>query len=417
MICAHSTILATDLAEAYLSRQPIFRRNMDVYAYELLVGDRQTPGNAGVLDGDRAAAEVSLKLIDFGMGRVTGDDLAFVNVTRNFILNGSCRSLPPDRSVLVVPGEIMVDPEVVEHLEKLRLDGYSIALDDIVDEEIPAAFVELADIIRIDVAATDADRLGNIVDTFSPFKVRFLAANVGSQLEFEICRDMDLDYFQGSFFCKPKRIESSQIPTNRLATMRLAARLQNPDIRSEELEEIIRQDLTLSYRLLRLANSAFTALPRNVESIGHAARLIGMGRIRTWASVLMLCSMDEKPRELIVTAIIRSRMCEYLAVALGCRLTERYFTVGLFSVVDALLDCPLEDVLEQLPLSSEIATALTTRQEMLGRILDFTIAYETADQERLSTIGLELGVDPTVAREAYLAAIQRMRELTLEMAI
>ena len=195
------------------------------------------------------------------------------------------------------------------------------------------------------------------------------------------------------------------------------ARLQDPDIGGEELEEIIRQDLTLSYRLLCVVNSAFASLPRSVESIGHAARLVGSQRIRNWASMLMLCSMDEKPRELMLTAIIRARMCESLAVALGLRLTDRFFTVGLFSLLDALLDRPIEDILEALPLSRDITEALTTHRETLGRVLEFAVAYERADQDRLAEIGSELGIDSNMARETYLTAIQSVRELTSEMEI
>ncbi len=401
---------------AFVSRQPIYTKRLDVYGYELLFRDSVTD-QANVTDGDSATAQVILNFIEFGFDEIIGDRLAFVNLTRNFILDGHCQSLPKDRIVVEVLEDVTAEPGVVKELGNLKDQGYIIALDDFVYEDRLKPLVELANIIKVDLRATDPDSLGPLVDNFHKYDVRLLAEKVETQDEFELCTRLGFDYFQGYFFCKPKLIQGKQIPTNRLAATRLVAKLQSPDINARDLEETIRQDVTLSYKLLRFLNSAHCGLARHVDSIGHAAMLIGVSRLRNWASLLMLASMDDKPRELMVTGIVRAKMCEELAAANGFPLSEQFFTVGLFSVLDAMLDSPMEDVLDRIPLSDEIAHALITHEELLGRILNFTIAYERGDWERLSEFGKALKLDPPGIRNAYINAIRWTKEVTHEMNI
>ena len=405
------------VTEVYVSRQPIYRSKMDVYGYELLFRDSSATDRAVIVDGDRATAQVILNFIEIGLEQIVGRDLAFINLTRNFILEGHCASLPKDRVVLEVLEDITAVPEIVESLQKLSRQGYIIALDDFVYDESLRPMVELADIIKVDVLGVDREALEQQVSTLKDFNVKLLAEKVETQEEFEFCDELGFEYFQGFFFCKPKLIQGKQIPMNRLAATRLVAKLQDPDIKGEELEKTIKQDAALSYKLLLFVNSAYCALPRKVDSIGHAAVLIGTARIRTWASLLMLASMDDKPRELMVTAIIRSKMCEQLAEAQHIRNTEQFFTVGLFSVLDAMLDCLMEDVLEKLPLSEELARALLDHEGVLGRVLDFTIAYEQSEWERLAELTEQLRLDPAAIRAAYLRAVQWTMEITNELNI
>ena len=394
---------------AFVSRQPIYSNDMGVYGYELLFRDSATD-RANIVDGDSATAQVILNFIEFGFDQMIGNRLAFINVTRNFIVDGHCASLPKDRVVLEVIEDVTAEPGIVDELRKLRDQGYTIALSDFGHEERSRPLVELADIIKIDVRA-ERDALASTVSNLRAFNVRLLAEKVETQDEFDFCSDLGFEYFQGYFFCKPKLIEGKQIPTNRLAATRLVSKLHVPDINASELAETIRQDVALSYKLLRFINSAYCAVPRNVDSIGHAAKLVGVSRLRAWASLLLLASMDDKPRELMVTGIVRAKMCEELADASGFPMGERFFTVGLFSVLDAMLDRRMEDVLDQLPLSDEVIQALLTRREPLGCVLNFTIAYERGDWEQLAEIGNALKLDPPSIRKAYMNAIGWANEI------
>ena len=405
------------VTEAYVSRQPIYRSKMDVYGYELLFRDSGAADRAVIVDGDRATAQVILNFIEIGLERIVGPDLAFINLTRNFILDGHCASLPKDRVVLEVLKDVTADSAIIQSLQQLSRQGYVIALDNFVYEESLRPLVELANIIKVDILGVDRNALERHVSALKDFKVRLVAEKVETLEEFEFCEGLGFEYFQGFFFCKPKLIQGRQIPMNRLAATRLVAKLQDPNIKGEELEETIKQDAALSYKLLLFVNSAYCALPREVDSIGHAAMLIGTARIRTWASLLMLASMDDKPRELMVTAIIRAKMCEQLAEAQHVRNAEQFFTVGLFSVLDAMLDCLMADVLEKLPLSEETTAALLNHEGLLGKILDFTLAYERSEWDRLAELTTQLRLDPATIRSAYLKAVTWTMEITSELNI
>jgi EAL and modified HD-GYP domain-containing signal transduction protein len=405
------------LEVAYLSRQPIYRQEMSVYGYELLYRNGNCD-SANFIDGDQATAQVIHNAIEFGLDKVIGrEELAFVNLTRKFILEDYCYSLPKDRVVLEVLEDISAEDEIITKLQALSDAGYLIALDDFVYDESLRPLVELADIIKVDVMACGIDRIEEEIRPYKDFKLLLLAEKVETQDEFEVCKELGFTYFQGYFLSKPKLMEGRQIPTNRIAATQLVAKLQNPNIKPAELEATIRQDVTLSYKLLRFVNSMYCSLPRKVDSIGHAAMMIGTERIRNWASLLMLASMDDKPRELMLTAIIRAKMCEVLADKVGLRLPERLFTVGLLSVLDAMLDSTMEDVLERLPLSEEVAKALLTKEDTLGKVLDFAISYEQDSWDNLSELAGDLKIDMPMAREAYLTALDWTTEITSELRI
>lgn len=401
---------------AYVSRQPIYTRSMAVYAYELLFRNGPSSTSAGV-EGDRATAEVILNLIDIGLEHIIGNEQAFVNVTRNFLVEGYCRSLPVKSVVLEVLDDIRPDIEVVENLRKLRAEGYQIALDDFVHHEYLRPLVELADIVKVDVLAQDRERVERTFEVLREFDVRILAQKVDTQGDYDFCHELGFDYFQGYFFCRPRLIQGKKVPTNRMAATRLAARLQNPNINGEQIAEAISQDLTLSYRLLRLANSAYASVSRKVESIEHAAMLIGTDRIRTWASLLMMSSMDDKPRELMMTAAIRAGMSERLASGMGLKCSPAAFTTGLFSVLDAMLDSPFSVIVDKLPLSDEITRALVARDGKLGRLLDYVVAYEQDDETGLSRLGGELGLALETGRDAYVDAVSWTRETFRELGL
>jgi EAL and modified HD-GYP domain-containing signal transduction protein len=187
-----------------------------------------------------------------------------------------------------------------------------------------------------------------------------------------------------------------------VAVCRLLAKLQEPQVDTHEIEKIVSEDLSLSYQLLRYINSAAIGLPKHIESIGHAVRLVGTEQIRLLASLMMLASVDEKPQELLTTSLIRARMCELVAQQQNYPNPSAYFTVGLFSTLDAFLDCRLDEALKLLPLSDEIRNALLFREGKMGGVLDRALSYETGDWRALD----ELRADSAPLGSAYLRAVE-----------
>ena len=193
------------------------------------------------------------------------------------------------------------------------------------------------------------------------------------------------------------------VPAGRLAQVELVAVLQNPDVELEELDAVISRDLGASYRLLRFINSAYFSLPRRVDSVHDAIVLLGSCNVRSWAMLLTLAEIDDQPSELVRVAMVRAKMAERIAGALGTVDPEAAFTVGLFSVLDALMSMRMEDVLSELPLSTELSQALLTGDGLLGELLTWVLTYERGRFESLP--GGSPAAD-VILRDAYLEAVR-----------
>jgi len=374
-----------------LSRQPIYAPNMSLFGYELLFRDSDV-NRASFTDGGRATADVLVNtFMEIGLDELVGSHHAFINFERNMILQDYCESLPKDRVVLEVLETIEPDDTaVIDKLKRLSANGYRIALDDFVCTDRNYPLLDIADVVKLDILQQNAATLPKTVKTLREFGVDVLAEKVETVEQFEFCKSLGFDYFQGYFFCRPQLVQSTRIPVNRMAAVTLISKLNQPDITLPELETSICCDLSLSYKLLRYVNSAGYGVSKSIDSIRHAAILVGLEKLKMWASLVLFSGLGEKPRDLIITGVVRARMCEELADVLRLPHKSHFFLVGLFSVLDAILDRPIQDVVTSLPLSPEINAALTRFEGALGKVLECVIAYEKQDwanvkYERLST--------------------------------
>lgn len=401
------TVANSSMDKVLVGRHAIFGLEQEVFAYELLYRNGEA-NQANFTDGDQATARVMLNaLLEIGLDRIVGNQLAFINMTAGFILGNCCEELPKNRVVLEVLEDVQADPEVVAALTRLSSQGYQIALDDFCFREDLLPLVEIAHIIKLDVMAMDRDEIQRQLEILQPYSVKLLAEKVETQEDFDFCKELGFDYFQGFFFCRPSIVEGAVIPANQAAIMSLLAKLQDSDTGMKELEEIIRQDLSLSHKVLKYVNSAFFALPKSVDSIRQAASMVGAHRLKTWATLITLASMGNKPMELLVTCLVRAKMCEELAVARNDADPEQFFTVGMFSVLDGLFDQPLSQLIVDLKLSPDVTKALLEYQGILGKVLGCVIAYDQGNWESIESVDLE----ESAVRESYLEAIAWMTTL------
>lgn len=392
--------------KTFVSRQPIYDSTVQVHAYELVSQPRQRNPLPTVDELETLRADLGT-FTDVGLDQIVGAQQAFVGVRREAVLAGHCEFLSKHRVVLKVLDDIVSDPALRVGLEKLASKGYRIAVPNPTAEPLNGSHRSIADIVRVDIRDLREDEFEQHVDALSRLSVKVLAEHVSTYEQFELCKKHKFDMFQGYFFCEP-RGRSTPIPVNRLAAIRLLGKLQNPDLSLNELEETISSDLALSYKLLRFANSAFIGMNRAVESINHAAKMVGIDRIRVWASLLMFAKMEDKPRELMIMAIVRAAMCERLAVAADAGPRETFFTVGLLSVLDALMDRPMEEASEQLPLASDIRLALTQWEGSSGEALRCTLAYERGEWDQVHYED----VPPMTIRSHYLDSLGWARRIS-----
>ncbi|MFC1692004.1 EAL and HDOD domain-containing protein [Candidatus Latescibacterota bacterium] len=393
----------------FVGRQPIYDRNLKVIGYELLFRNYETE-QATITDGDQATTQVILNtFMEIGLERLIGSGKAFINLTRNFFLEKYPLPFLRDRVVLEVLEDIILDEELIAGVRALSDSGFTIALDDVVNPEDIIPLLDIADIVKLDIIALELDRLHEYVNILRKHNVKLLAEKVETLEIFKLCKELGFDYFQGFFLSKPHVVKGQRIPESRLSIIRLLSKIKTPDITFKEIEELISQDVSLSYKLLRLINSSFYGLHTKITSIHQAVTLLGIKHIQNWVQLIFLSKIEDKPRDLMVTAMVRAKMCELISESLEEELAEMGFIVGLFSVLDALLDMPLEEVITSLPFSDDITNALLRHEGPLGSVLHCVLAYEKGEWDEV----LCPDNKPEVVSDAYLKSLDWSAEVSL----
>jgi EAL and modified HD-GYP domain-containing signal transduction protein len=314
---------------------------------------------------------------------------AFINCTRSALCSGVLDTLPKDLVVLEVLEDVPADEEVVRECQRLKAAGYSIALDDIVSASDRPALVELADIIKVDFLLTDARQQAEIARGLARRGVRLLAEKVETHEQFHCAVKMGYTLFQGYFFCRPETMQAKDLPSVHLGYLKILERAYEREVDIPALARAIREEPSLCYRLLRYLNSAAFGL-RPVNSIVQALNLMGRDEIRKWVSMVTAISLaGPRSKELIRTALIRARFCEQLAEHLRQPPTE-FFLTGLFSLLEAILDRPLAQIVEHIPISESCRAALTGTPNRPGQALMLAIACGRGQWEEIPELCAKL---------------------------
>jgi EAL and modified HD-GYP domain-containing signal transduction protein len=389
-----------------VSRQPICDRHQRTFAYGVQFREFDTEK---CVFGSAAAATsrvVFNSIVEIGLGRLVGPSKAFINFTRDFILSKNCSLLPRNRVVLEILENSIPDPKFLGGLSMLRMKGFRFAIDDFDCQKQLLPFLPHCSFIKVDLRLVNRDRLIHKMPSLRAWTAAPLAENVETMEDFEFCRELGFQYFQGYFFCRSKAVSAATMPTNRLTLCSLLSRLQQPDVTIAEVEAIMSENPSLSQRLQRCINSAAIGMPRKIQSIQHAIRMVGLDHIRTLSSLVALSSLADKPSELTMTSVIRARMCQILGEG-PSRQYGSYFTTGLLSTLEAFLDCSMEKAMEQIPLSDEMRNALLHKKGPKGRLLAAVIAYEQGDWDAL----IQMRIDPEKIAKAYLDSVAWGEEL------
>lgn len=395
------------MERVFIGRQPILDRHGKLYAYELLHRRRDEPGSVAP-DGDRMSSDMLLNaLLEVGGRKLNASHPVFINVTRNVLLNGGLDSLPSERVGLEVLETASVDQLLLDKLGALRELGFTIALDDFTYSQERAGLLDHADIVKLDVLALDDASLERHVELLKRRGVRLVAEKVETQAMYARTLGLGFDLFQGYFFARPEIYSGRAIRPNQLVLMQLLARIHDPDISPEELSAFIRSDVSMSLTVLRWANSPFYGLLSTVESVERAVVILGSYTIRNWVSLLVLARMGGAVPELHTTILVRARSCELLASAMGYANPTSYFTVGLLSALDVILQVDMEQALECISLGPDQRGALLDRSGPLGTALSCVLALEQGDER-----GLQFGAltSADISR-CYFSAVDWVNEL------
>ena len=396
---------------AYVARQPIFDRELDPFAHELLFRDGLD--NALLLtDGTSATSNVmSNSVLAFGIQNLTAGKKAFINITREILLKEYVHLLPRDTVIPEMLGEIRPEPHVIDACRKLKDAGYQIALDDVSGDDRGPLF-EIADFVIVDFLLTDGKRRENLTKSLQKRNVKLVAKKIELHEQFERAVDLGYDYYQGFFFAKPQTLSRPEIPANKQHYLELARQVNRPSLSFDDLHDLIKRDVSLAYRLLRYLNSAYIGLPVEVRSIRHALVLLGEKEIRKWATLISLtCLGEDKPSELLLAALTRARCLETLGpiLDLGAE-AQDLFMLGLMSLLDAVVDRPMAECLAGMPLAQCILDALLGRGGRYRDILEVAIHYERAAWPDLEEASRRLGLSESQIPELHLEALRWARQ-------
>lgn len=401
--------------DVFVARQPIFDRRQRVLAYELLF--RESLENYCPQDDlNRAASNVVENAwLTFGFSTLVGSKKAFVNFTRDLLVSGYGRTLPVESTVIELLETIEPDPEVLEACQRLKQEGYVIAVDDFVHRPGLEPLLELADIVKVAFRDADPAEQSAHVRRVAGDGPKLLAEQVETKDEYRQAVELGFEYFQGYFFCKPEIVRGRALNTNRLTHLKLLQAVTRPDLDVEEVDTIIRVDAAVTHRLMKYLGSAAFGFRAEITSVRHGLALLGREQIRRFVSLMALSEMGQnKPAELLVSAAVRGKFCELVGHTGG--MVDRkpeLFLLGILSLVDAMLDQPMAEILEELPLSADLKGALVGDANLYRPVLDFVERYERGDWTAVEPLGRTAGIQesklPGQYGEALSFAAQALR--------
>ena len=396
--------------DVFVARQPIFDQKQSVFAYELLFRCNDAQNFFTAIDGDQATSSVlSNSFHAIGMDNLTDGKLAFVNFTRNLLLLEVPTLFPKDMVAVEILETVEPEEAVVQACKKMKDQGYLIVLDDFILKEKFRPLIELTDIVKVDFTLTQGAERKAILDKINTTGLRYLAEKVETLEEFQQAVEYGYSYFQGYFFSKPKIVSGREITGNKLNYLRLLKDIHRPGVKTSELEETIKKDVSISYKLLNYINSAFFSLPQKVRSIQHVLNLLGPIESKKWLTVIALGQIaSDKPPELVVTSLIRGNFCEMLAEKVGLeRYSSELFLVGLFSLIDAFFDQPLDEILAHLPIVEEIKKTLLGEETKFQNVLQMIVHHEKGDWPVVNLYMKKLGLQAPDVLDIYLKILPK----------
>lgn len=385
----------------HIGRQPIFDRDGEVVAYELLFR-----GGLGDTRRSRQSLYATSQIIvnaftEFGLEQIAGDRLCFINITRDFLVGELPLPFEPGQAVLEILSDVYLDDDVVAGVERLVDRGYPVAVDDKLAVNLYQRVWELAAFVKIDVRDRVAAELENVTAPFRRLNgIRLLAEGADTPEHVTMSEALGFELFKGKAFGQPQIMSIQSLSPSRMRRLELLGALNAEDVNLETVVSIVTGDPGLSFRVLRATNSAASGLNRKISSVRDAVVLLGMVKIRQWVALMLLSDIAESATDdQLATTMARAKLCQTLAERLGAA-TDAAFTVGLLAGIADLIAEPVSELVQRLPLAEEVVDALVHGSGRLGQVLSMVRAYEASETHRLNS---EV-VSPAELAKAYLAA-------------
>jgi EAL and modified HD-GYP domain-containing signal transduction protein len=403
---SHSPERRSGAPDLYVSRQPVVDGSMRVGGYRVAYASA---------DGSEPAETSAARLLGdvlsgVGLDELVGSAPAHLPLSADVLLALGVPPVRPDRVMLRIAHDTALDATVTGTIDALTDRGYALSLYELPGPEFDVSLLERFGTVEVDFAGWSDEDAGQIVSRIKGGRATALATGLVDYDRFETAKSLGYELFSGPFYASRHKARVRKIPVGEMGTLVSLAAMQGGSATIEELEQVIDRDVGLSVKLLRYINSAYVGMRGSITSIRQAVMMLGSRGVSRWALLVALTGGPSTPRELSVVGLTRARMCELLGTDRQDVAGDELFTVGLLSVADALLEVPLEAIVEELPLADQVSAALLRRDGPAGVILDAVVSYERGDFDAVTLQSLNRGIASSY-RDALGWAVQTVTAL------
>lgn len=398
----------TTFQDVFVARQPVFDIRQKVWGYELLYRDGIAAVVADFSDQDAATLSVTDSATLWPFADLPANTRILVNFAEKSIINNVPYALPAKHTVIQIPETCSPDASLLETLRQMQSNGYGLALDDFTGKGCADELFSMADVLIVDLLGLSKEKFAAIHKAARNCNAKLLAKKVETQRAFTLAKNAGFLLFQGYFFKKPEVLPDRKLSASETAKLKLFKIIERPEPDFEALSKTMETDVSVSYRLLRYLNSPFFGMVTKVNSIRQATVLLGWNHVRNFLRVIILTDLKNTrtTSELPFLSTLRGRFFQLLSGCAPCANAESMFLFGLFSLLDSLLQMPMKDIVQMLPLDENLAKALTGENDSLAPWLELAKAYEAGDWPRLDEAIESLNLDPVVVARAYSGATQ-----------
>lgn len=399
--------------DVYVARQAIFDINKEVVAYELLFRNNKINEFALIKNSNPTLNVIRNSFSIIGLDRVTGGKRAFINFDEDLIKSGIIEDMPQNLIAIEILETVNPNKEIVECCKILKEKGYIIALDDFEYNKNFDELIKYIDIIKVDFLLTRGKERKEILHRIKNKNIKFLAEKVETEEDYKQAVEYGYSYFQGYFFCKPVIISGKDISGYKLTYINLINELDKSDVDIKSIENLIKRDVSLSYKLLKAVNSAQYGFKRKITSISDAIMIIGIRELRKWIFIISLENIGQNSvDELVKLSLLRASFGELLSKKIKFEVSSfDVFLAGMFSLMDALMNMPIENILSELPVSENVKDALLEKDNTISELLKLIIKYENGDWEAVNELVEKFGLDEEYVSSCYLEAVERLQSL------
>lgn len=395
----------------FVARQPILGTDEKVFGYELLFrnGVEDFFTCADIEHASRSTLNTSMLL---GLDVLCDGRRAFINCTREVLLKDYITLLPSGQTVVEILETVPADELVVAACQRLKEAAYMIALDDFAVNDPREALTDLADIIKVDLRATSPDDAAAMVKRYGPWRCRMLAEKVETREEFVAAKKAGFIYFQGYFFRRPEILTAHEIPANRINYLRMLKAVSQPELDVREIENLVKGEASLCYRLLRYLNSAAFGFANEIHSVRHALAILGEREVRRWIRLVATLGAGQgRTSELVLSAMVRARFCELLSPKIAHGDSD-LFLMGLLSMMDVILEIPMSQVLDNVPIDQETKNLLLGGASRLRPFYQLMLAHESGEWKTAGELASQLHLGDSDVAGCYWQAMQWAREVS-----